>query len=1340
VTEPEFTFSGLQQSEAILLQGLITRVWRGKSNSEQDERLLEIQYRFSTPDLDRRWNGILAEEREVFAVIHHEFSKEKWINLKDIYQNFRSDFSQYEIEVGRYEQESRAAEEVALRLRAIEAERIAEAQAEAERLVRAELTKKAQELKLIREIEEDNLKRAQEKKITRDRVAREIIESQLGEEIGSKELARRKKQQEFAEKLRAYAQRAIQAGRIDENPRFDLDYVKAILPECKELAIDGVTSGDIEGAISQILHLILDGNPNSRGIQKLFSNSSEELMLTMLMIYLGKAHHLVAPHIRGRLTKNGPKIDQAFAYQVALIAVGGIKQALDFSSYFPAPSDILGGEILIAAIDSYAAQSNSDVSAFTPLIIANRSVIEMEPEFIAESLKYPTVGDWRQRFNRWLEIEPENTEEILKSAALIPRELLLLVHNEFLAQKGNLAVIEKLITQDLQSNIEMQIVPLSPFGRNEYISTLIKSGLISDSLSSKYLLQDGTTKDVEILKKLFSFQALSKENFINVIRGLKGKIPDSELLANIDLFPNYLEDDEIWEIRKDLFFTTQNYDGLILMDAEREFTSESDMLKLALLSIQTDEYQACRQILERQYGKFDSILDLEAFKNMDKSELIHFLPHIVTYEEVTNLDFIFQIVQLDIDEDRQLSAAQRLRPLIKDGNAQAAALMLKANVPNANTPFEELELAMATTDLELRVVAIREIAKRYAHMGNMDMAREYAGLIAADDIESAYLLATVVQDDFTAHWALEVLYRTNAEEQQKLKAALLSYGFSGQSELEDYNLHKYLISPKEKKSQRQSNPSVKVAEDWYCRKSLLLEATKLQSDSLNLSYDFSSCRVHDIAFKQRVKFGFRIPSQHIIDHGGIEFLLQDTVPRNLKGDVTPSMQLILDNLASQGSKPRDWQVKAFAEWVIHGRRGMVEAVTGSGKSILGALAAAEALDDGYAVLIVVPTQILCDQWIEGPLKPLHDANLINKIGNVNSRIAPDTKVVAPGKITVAVMKSIVDNQHYLPGTEFDSCIIADEIHNYGGPDTSKVLGGNFRRRLGMTATLSDSESLGLFKNYFSGDSLYEYDFKTAVEDKAVCHYDLVMIGVQPNDLEKDLYTEAEYQVRVIKNEIIEKFRIPRDAIGFERGIAALENAEKAAELVTKYKSTKKRADSIIANSQSKLKAVNMVADFVGKRGNTIVFSDVNSNARNVQQILSNEGVIGEVVNSEVLPNDRKEFIQKLADKKLSALISPKALDEGIDIKGLTVGLFVGVQGQRRRLIQRLGRVLRVQDGKSKPVVIIPFNIGSSEDPNIDGNEILQLGKFDFVGQNADSIYDFHVNQQSEIKGLLNSLI
>jgi len=1339
--EPEFSFQGLYQNEAKLLVELINHVWHGQSSGYQDERLAEIQHRFSTPNLDRRWNGIFTEEREIFANIRNEFSDEKWINLGEILKTFRENFSQYQKARAHYEEELRVAEEEANRQRALETERIFQAQAEAERIAREEQARKEEELKVLKENERVKLEKALEEQARKERLDRERIEKHLSDQLSIKEKEKRNSQQEWAEKLRSYVQRARDAGKLAQNPRLDIDYVKAILPECQDLAKDGVLSGDVEMAIRRILHLVVDGNPNSPGIQKLFSNSSEQFMLTMLMLYLGKAHHVVAPHIRGRVTRSGPKIDKAFAFQVAFKVAGDIKQALDFSGYFPDPTDSAGAEILLEAVNSYLQQSNSDRHPYMPLIIANTPLIEMTEDFLTESLQYPTIGDWRQRFKRLLDLKPEETQESLDAASLISSDLLQLVHHEYLADKGDISVIEKLLIGDQQSEIGMRIIQLSPFIRNKYIKVLADSGVISNIFASKYLFQDGTEKETKVLQAFLGFEELSEDNFINSTRAIKGKVSDMELLEITHTFPDFHESAEIWELRKELLFNTRNYDGLILMDAEREFTDESDVLKLALLSIQSDEYHACRQILERRYGDFEFILELESFRQMDKSDINLFLPQIAKFETITNPDFIYQLAKIEISEDRSSIAADRLRPLIEVGDAQAAALMLTAVAPDFNTPFEELELALATSNLELRVVAIREIAKRYAYMGNMEMAREYADLIAAEDIESAYLLATVVQNENTKNWALEVLYRTDADEQQKLKDALLSFGFSAQSELEDYNLHKYLIAPKVNKSQRQEvSIPVRVAENWYCRKALLLETTKLSGERLPLAYDFSVCKVHDVAFKQRVKFGFRIPNNHEIDHTGIKFLLQDSVPRSLEGEITPSMRLILNDLMSQGTKPRAWQVSAFSEWVLHGRQGMIEAVTGSGKSLLGALAAAEALDDGYAVLIVVPTQILCDQWIEGPLKSLLNADLINKIGNANSRIAPDTTAIVPGKITVAVMKSIVDNPEYLPGTEFNSCLIADEIHNYGGPETSNVLGKNFRRRLGMTATLSDSESIGLFKNYFAGDPLFEYDFETAVADHAVSNYDLVMIGVQPNDLEKDLYTEAEYQVRSARNEIIEKFRIPRDSLGFEKGLVALENAEKASELVAHYKSAKKRADSIIANSQSKLKAINTVAEFVGARGNTIVFSDVNSNAKNVQQILANEGVIGEVVNAEVLPADRRIFVQNLADKKISALISPKALDEGIDIKGLTVGLFVGVQGQRRRLIQRLGRVLRVQQGKSKPVVIIPFNIGSNEDPNIDGNKTLQLGKFDFIGKNADSIHDFHVNEQTSIKQLLNMLL
>ncbi len=59
---------------------------------------------------------------------------------------------------------------------------------------------------------------------------------------------------------------------------------------------------------------------------------------------------------------------------------------------------------------------------------------------------------------------------------------------------------------------------------------------------------------------------------------------------------------------------------------------------------------------------------------------------------------------------------------------------------------------------------------------------------------------------------------------------------------------------------------------------------------------------------------------------------------------------------------RAWQVEALDAWAAHGRHGVVEAVTGTGKSRVGVEATREAIADGYSVVIAVPTVDLIRQW------------------------------------------------------------------------------------------------------------------------------------------------------------------------------------------------------------------------------------------------------------------------------------------------------------------------------------------------------------------------------------------
>lgn len=57
-----------------------------------------------------------------------------------------------------------------------------------------------------------------------------------------------------------------------------------------------------------------------------------------------------------------------------------------------------------------------------------------------------------------------------------------------------------------------------------------------------------------------------------------------------------------------------------------------------------------------------------------------------------------------------------------------------------------------------------------------------------------------------------------------------------------------------------------------------------------------------------------------------------------------------------------WQIEAIAKWRSGHRRGVIEAVTGAGKSLVGVEAAREAINDGRSTLLLVPGIELLRQW------------------------------------------------------------------------------------------------------------------------------------------------------------------------------------------------------------------------------------------------------------------------------------------------------------------------------------------------------------------------------------------
>ena len=89
-----------------------------------------------------------------------------------------------------------------------------------------------------------------------------------------------------------------------------------------------------------------------------------------------------------------------------------------------------------------------------------------------------------------------------------------------------------------------------------------------------------------------------------------------------------------------------------------------------------------------------------------------------------------------------------------------------------------------------------------------------------------------------------------------------------------------------------------------------------------------------------------------------------------------------------------WQLDALISWLRCGRRGVIEAVTGSGKTDVAIAAASDALRRGRFVLVVVPSRVLMEQWHGRLTAALPDAR-IGRLGDSGKDRQTSCDVLVP---------------------------------------------------------------------------------------------------------------------------------------------------------------------------------------------------------------------------------------------------------------------------------------------------------------------------------------------------------
>lgn len=394
-----------------------------------------------------------------------------------------------------------------------------------------------------------------------------------------------------------------------------------------------------------------------------------------------------------------------------------------------------------------------------------------------------------------------------------------------------------------------------------------------------------------------------------------------------------------------------------------------------------------------------------------------------------------------------------------------------------------------------------------------------------------------------------------------------------------------------------------------------------------------------------------------------------------------------------------WQVEALRAWRLRGGRGVVEAVTGTGKTMLGVAAALDELQRRGQVVVLVPTLELQTQWMRELRSRLPDSWRIGRLGGGSA----DT--TASSDILVAVVNSArdVDLRPIRPG----GLLVADECHRYGSAANRLALDQRYPRRLGLSATYArqDDGNLAWLDPYFGG-TCFRLDYGRAVADGVTAHFTVSLIGVRLPPWERVRYEELTEKMVKLRAVMLRTFGLPAQPLAaFLGALTDLARGDgEGARLARVYRQAMLERRRLLADTTAKDEALGRLAPAVVGADRAIIFTQSIAVAERSAATLAARGLRVVVVHSWLPQRQRREVLDRFTGGEIDAVAAPRVLDEGINVPAADLAVIVGASHSRRQMIQRMGRVLRRKPDGRRARFAILFVEATVEDPELGAHE------------------------------------
>ncbi|WP_051224468.1 sigma-70 family RNA polymerase sigma factor [Pseudoclavibacter soli] len=412
-----------------------------------------------------------------------------------------------------------------------------------------------------------------------------------------------------------------------------------------------------------------------------------------------------------------------------------------------------------------------------------------------------------------------------------------------------------------------------------------------------------------------------------------------------------------------------------------------------------------------------------------------------------------------------------------------------------------------------------------------------------------------------------------------------------------------------------------------------------------------------------------------------------------------------------------WQREAFDAWVTQWHRGVVEAITGSGKTHLGVLAVRHALSAGYNVVVMVPTIELLDQWHRTLSQELTDVP-IGRLGGGNHDDLYEYDVLI-GTVHSIARRFGGDGPDLL-SKHRQGLLIADECHRYAAAQFSSALSENFDWRLGLTATYERGDQLdeNVLDPFFGG-IVYRLWYDRALADRVIAPFDIALVAVELDAARREAYDRLSQRIHDARRtlygylppkmlnaagDLAVPFAVFLHLVTVWAGAAEPSARRSVAQsLLTAIAGRR----GLLADAPAKIDALDSLGPAVRRAHGTLVFAQTKQAALLATSRLQRQGVRAAATYSGLSRDERQQSLAEFRSRTVEVLAAPRVLDEGIDVPDADLGIVLAANQSRRQMVQRLGRVIRRKQPPGPGRLVYLYARNTVEDPTVSGDKHLR---------------------------------